>query len=90
MAYVARPGSSAWLDRQGLLALAAVQQLDHLLAHPVQVAAQPDQHTAPHRQRKVSDKSTITAGWTMSRNPDRWNPPFIAEIPPSSLGSRPS
>ena len=40
--------SAAVPDGRGLLALVAVQQLDDLLAHPVQVGAQLDQHLGGH------------------------------------------
>ena len=43
-----RLAASGRTGRRGLLALVAVQQLDHLLAHPVQVGAQLDQHLGGH------------------------------------------
>src|SRR5215469_12365933 len=43
-----RRGLRRRAGRGGLLALVAVQQLDHLLPDPVQVGAQPDEHLGGH------------------------------------------
>ena len=45
--------------RHGLLALVPVQQLDHLLAHPLQVRALPHQHLSGHAARRARSAGLV-------------------------------